>query len=287
METPGSAAEWEAAIRRSLEKILPKPRRGEGSSLASLAASGCWGVLLSVPGIVDEAQGRVLFSPNIHWSEGVDFRRIFQDMTHLPIEIVQEIRALALGQLAAAPRQRDFLLVDFGHGVGGASIVGGALYPGALPLVGELGHTPVVGNDRRCGCGTVGCLETLLSRRGLFQSIQEHCAGGGGSVVGKYVWTVVEQHVHKQGIEPWLAKGLCAGAVIVAGAMNVLGLGRVVITGTFDTLPTYVRSIFAEEIRKATLWAKFGEVSIEFAPRRRMCGLISVGIERFVVNASR
>jgi glucokinase len=295
METPDSAAEWESAVRRALEKIMPRPRRGaDGAAGASASGvGGGWGVLLSAPGIVDEAQARVLFSPNVHWSEGVDFRRMLQDMTRLPVEMVQEIRALAIGQLAAAPMQRDFLLVDFGHGVGAASIVGGALYPGALPLVGELGHTPVLGNSRRCGCGSVGCLETLLSRRGLFQSVQEHGGGGGGSGIAgasappKYQWSAVEQHVHKHGIEPWLASSLCAGAAIIGGAMNVLGVGRVVITGALDSMPNYVRSILAEEIRKATLWAKFGDVAVEYAPRRRMRGLISAGIERLVVNAAR
>ncbi len=273
METPGSAREWERAVREALEKLLP--RRG----------GGVWGALMSVPGIVDESAGRVLFSPNVHWSEGVDFPQMLRSMTNVPVEMVQEIRALALGQLAASPMQKDFLLVDFGHGVGGASVVGGALYPGALPLVGELGHTPVMGNTRPCGCGSIGCMETLLSRRGFFQSIQEH--GDKRAAGGKYSWGMVEQHVREHGLEPWLMQSLQAGAASIAGALNVLGLGRVVITGAVTTLPEAVKSYFAGEIRKDVMWGKFGEVAIDFAPRRRMRGLISVGIERLVVGIER
>ena len=36
--------------------------------------------------------------------------------------LVQEIRALALGHLTAEPGGEDFLLVDFGEGVGGATL---------------------------------------------------------------------------------------------------------------------------------------------------------------------
>jgi len=50
----------------------------------------------------------------------------------------------------------------------------GRLYSGPLPLSGELGHTPVLGNNRLCGCGATGCIETLISRKGLIASAQEH-----------------------------------------------------------------------------------------------------------------
>jgi predicted NBD/HSP70 family sugar kinase len=271
---PGAAQAWEKSVRESLEKIAPQ-RGGD-----------VWGVLLCVPGIVDESAGKVLFSPNIHWSEGIDFRAMLRGITNVPVEMVQEIRSLALGQLATSPAQRDFLLVDFGHGVGGAAVVGGTLYPGTLPLVGELGHTPVLENDRPCGCGSIGCMETLLSRRGLFASVIEHDAAH-GNAVAKYSWTIVEEHVRRHGLEAWLKRSLKAGAASIAGAMNVLGVGRVVITGSLSDLTQEVRAFFADEIRKGAMWAKFGDLAIEFQPRRRTRGLISVGIDRLVVGYER
>ncbi len=59
------------------------------------------------------------------------------------------------------PDCEDFLLVDFGEGVGGAIIVEGKPLANPLPISGEIGHTPVPGNRRPCGCGAVGCMETL------------------------------------------------------------------------------------------------------------------------------
>jgi hypothetical protein len=92
-------------------------KRGFKRAVAGVPKTGLWGVLVSAPGIVDEQAGRVLFSPNLHWSEGVDLPALVQSVLDLPVLLAQEIRALALGHLAANPQTPDFLLVDFGHGV--------------------------------------------------------------------------------------------------------------------------------------------------------------------------
>ncbi len=275
IQTPGTAAEWEKAVAAAIAQIVPA---------AGYPGAGLWGVILSLPGVVDEEAGGVLFSPNLHWSEGVDFRRMLQGMLRVPVEMVQEIRALALGELTHSPARRDFLLVDFGHGMGGAAIVGGALFQSPLPLTGEVGHTPVPENRRPCGCGAIGCAETLLSRRGLFKSIQETHPDGSVASRRPYSWDIVETHIAEHGLEPWLEKSLQIGAAAIAGAMNSIGLGHVVITGTIAGLPEAVREFFSGEIRKGLMWAKFGPATIDFSPRRRMHGLISVGIERMVVG---
>ncbi len=80
---------------------------------------------MSTPGIVDEKTGRILFSPNLHWSEGADMPELIRRVWPVPVLLVQEERALALGHHAAAPGHEDFLLVDFGEGVGGAVVVAG------------------------------------------------------------------------------------------------------------------------------------------------------------------
>src|ERR1041385_2785465 len=105
-----------------------------------------WGVLVSAPGIVDETNGRVLFSPNLHWTEGANLTETVRSVWEGPVIVMQEERALALGYQAVHPGNDGFLLVDFGEGVGGAIVTGGKLYTNPLPLSGELGHTPVRGN---------------------------------------------------------------------------------------------------------------------------------------------
>ena len=235
------------------------------------------GVVLSVPGVVDEAANKVLFSPNLHWTEKVDLVALVRRIWDVPVLLVQEERTLALGHQLANPGEDNFLLVDFGDGVGGAIVVDGRPFAGTLPISGELGHTPVLGNHRKCGCGATGCMETLVSTGGLLQSFSTATLGK------KKSWTNLSAHILENGIEPWLAQTLDAAAVAIAGALNVLGLRRVVITGSLTELPPSVLAHLSRAVQAGSMWAKFGSVECLAAPRRRAAGLVAVGIDRLVV----
>jgi predicted NBD/HSP70 family sugar kinase len=260
--TPSSPAQW---------------RRALGVSAARMSRKGLWGVVASVPGVVDEKNDTVLFSPNLHWTEGPALKGLIGEVWKAPVALVQEERALALGHQALAPTQEDFLLVDFGEGVGGAAMIGGKPFVPPLPISGELGHTPVFGNKRPCGCGGVGCLETLVSTSGLLQSF----AGSGRKAAAS--WPAFVQFIARQGLVPWLAETLELAAGVIAGALNVCGLRRVVVTGSLLELQPAVLRYLAAAIERGTLWARLGRVEVEGAPRRRAAGLVSAGIERLVL----
>lgn len=236
-----------------------------------------WGVLVSVPGIVDERKAQVLYSPNLHWTEGANLAALVRQVWHAPVMLIQEQRALALGHHSTDPAGEDFLLVDFGDGVGGAVMTTGKLYGYPPPAGGELGHTPIVGNDRRCGCGAVGCMETLASYHGLLASF------AASSPKAPRTWEAFSSSITEQGIAPWLAKTLDTAAAVIAGALNVLGVRRVVITGALVELPDEVFSGLSTAIARGILWARFGQVKIEKASRRRNAGLVAAGIDRLVV----
>ena len=75
---------------------------------------------------------------------------------------------------------------------------------------------------------------------------------------------------------------LATMAAVIAGALNVLGLRRVVITGDVLELPPAVFTYLSDAIIKGALWARFGELKVEKAPRRRKAGLVAAGIDRFI-----
>lgn len=265
----------------AIDGASPNPARAWKQKLAvaakKIADGDFLGVLLSVPGVVDESGNRILFSPNIHWTEKTDLAAMVQEVWNVPVLLVQEERALALGHQLTNPDYEDFLLVDFGEGVGGAIIVGGKPLANSLPISGEIGHTPVVGNRRKCGCGATGCMETLVSVRGLLESYVAAVPRAKNS------WTDLGSYIARQGIEPWLAESLNAAAAAIAGALNVLGLRRVVLTGSLKELPVSVMAHLSAAIKGGAMWARFGEVECLGAPRRRMAGLVAVGIDHFIV----
>lgn len=261
--TPGSARDLLRELR---------------ATAAAFRGEKFWGVLVSVPGVVDERTPKIMYSPNLHWTEQADLPALLRQVWKVPVVLVQEEHALALGHQAVDAEGEDFLLVDFGEGVGGAVVMAGKLSTHPLPISGELGHTPVMGNERRCGCGGTGCLETLVSTRGLVQSF-----AAAHPDVPRPDWQTLRDGVAARGVESWLAHTLEATAGVIAGALNVLGLRRVILTGAINELPPTVPACLSAAISRGALWARFGEMKVEAAPRRRVAGLVAAGLDQLVI----
>jgi predicted NBD/HSP70 family sugar kinase len=256
--TPPSLNRWTTAATKAAQSLL------------TFEASA---VLVSVPGVLDEETGRTLLSPNARWMEGEAVAARFGDALGVPVFAVQEIRCLALGHALTHPDAGDFLLVDFGIGVGSAAMIGGQLLRGQLPFTGELGHTPVPGNTAKCGCGGVGCLETLVGRRQLLGEVSEDADKLSAPEVKKLTAG------QKSG---QLLAAMRAAGLGVAGAMNVLGLNRVVLTGFVADLPENVFNVLRDVVTAAAVAGRFGPVRVETARRHRLAGLASVGIDRVI-----
>ena len=235
------------------------------------------GVVVSSPGVCDEGAGRVLLSPNLHWTEGIDLSELIRPVWDADVILVQEIRALALGHHIATSTVDDFLLADFGSGVGGALLRNGELYSGSVVLSGELGHAPIPGNRRPCGCGAIGCVETLTSRAGLLESFAASRPGRAST------WQTLIAEIERNGLPTWLGDAIDAAAAVIAGAMNMTGVVDVVLTGAYTELPEPVMTRMRASITRSAMWARFGEVRINAAPRRRRAGLVAAAIDRLVV----
>ncbi len=238
------------------------------------------GVILSVPGIVDDSSGRVLFSPNLHWIEKIFLPDTLHEIWPLPIVMIQELQAMALGYRTLDRSDEDFLAVDIGEGVGAAAVVAGRLYSSQLPFSGELGHTPVAGNERTCGCGATGCLETLISRRGLLQSFAAE------SGLPEPALDALGLRIRQQGIPRWLVQTLDAAGAAMGSALNVMGLRKVVVSGVLNDLPDQVHTQLQAAITRASLWQRFGEISCTLSPRHHTAGMVAAGLDRLVMPAT-
>jgi predicted NBD/HSP70 family sugar kinase len=254
-DTPASAGAW----LRQLTKWW-KPYRSSGLK-----------TVVSLPGVVDERTGKVYLSPNIPWLKNADLDTTLRTIFGPELVFKQEIRLMALGQMAVEPESGDFLLVDSGNGVGAAAVIGSGLFNGSLPLSGEIGHVAVAGNRRSCGCGAVGCLETLISRAGFLASAAEN--GQRGS------WPELIEHLGDHPLPHWLKHSLESAAVGIAAALNLLGLRQVVLTGAFRELPENCVRHLGDAISHHAMWARFDKLSIRTAPRRRQAGVVSVALD--------
>ena len=263
-KTPTSEAGWTKRFR---------------AELSGLGLTEPWGAVVSVPAMVDERLGKVLLSPNLHWLESADLPHIVGSALSAPVTLIQEVKALALGELHARGHRGDFLLVDVGEGVGGAIVLGQRPYDGPLPVSGEIGHTRLRGNDRVCGCGNRGCLETLIGVPYLLQSFREASKNDDGDLA------LLLAHLEREPLPPWLTDALDSLAGCIGGALNLYGLERVVLTGFLHELPALAQHHLSQALARSTMWSRFSPVEVSFAPRRRARGLVLAGIQRFVATA--
>ncbi len=130
---------------------------------------------LTAPGLIDRRQQQMLLSANLHQLDGRFPARDLQRRLNLQTILFHETDALCLGERAygRAPGMDDFALVDASGGLGAAVMSGGQIMAGHSGLAGEIGHITVEPGGRRCGCGNVGCLETVASDLALAGMISD------------------------------------------------------------------------------------------------------------------
>lgn len=133
------------------------------------------GIGVSVPGLVDSAVAKVIFSPNLHILDGQSPSSDLERHLGIPCRVVQESHALCLGEsmFGAARGLADFAMLDVSTGLGLGVMSGGRLLTGSTGLAGELGHLRIDPQGPRCGCGNRGCLETLATDSALARRVSE------------------------------------------------------------------------------------------------------------------
>lgn len=144
-------------------------------ALGAGVPGGVRGVGVSVPGLVNDRLGEVVFSPNLHQIDGRNPARDLEARLDVPCVLLQESDALVLGerQCGAARGLDDFAVLDATRGLGLGVMSGGQLLAGHGGMAGEVGHVTVDPAGVRCGCGNQGCLETLATDAALLRLLGE------------------------------------------------------------------------------------------------------------------
>lgn len=130
------------------------------------------GLGLSLPGLIDPTQDRSAFSPNFHQTDNQRPGRDLAERLGVPTMLVQESDALCLAE-RRAHRADDLAILDYKGGLGAGGIAGGRLFNRHLGLPTELGHLTAVPGGLRCGCGNLGCLETVATDTAFARLVSE------------------------------------------------------------------------------------------------------------------
>jgi glucokinase len=136
------------------------------------------GVGIGSPGPLDRERGVVIFTPNLGWRD-YPLREEITNRVNMRATLDNDANCATLGEFwrGAARGGRDVIGMTLGTGIGGGLVLDGRLYHGASDAAGEIGHTSIETNGRRCKCGNYGCLEAYCSGPAIAERAREALEG--------------------------------------------------------------------------------------------------------------
>jgi len=139
------------------------------TALKSIEGVKTLGVGISLPGLFDYREGRSILSPNVPITNDQYIGKDLSERLGLACVVLQEADALCLAERHSGLARdiEDFAMLDASTGIGLGVLIEGRLLKGSSGFAGEIGHLPMVADGILCGCGRVGCLETIASDTAL------------------------------------------------------------------------------------------------------------------------
>lgn len=225
---------------------------------AATDRSSLLGLGIGVPGIVDQATGRVAGSPLGDWGH-LDLVRILEESLGLPVHIDNDVNTLTVAeQLFGAGRgMTDFVVVTIGLGIGMGIVVRGNIHRGAHGGAGELGHVQAAPNGPDCWCGRRGCLEAIAAEPAI---VREVLASSGRLVQPANLARVAEADAAVAAI---LARAGRLVGQAVATAATLLDPARVIVSGEGVRLGEHYLAALRDGLRERSTKEVTTEVVIE------------------------
>jgi N-acetylglucosamine kinase len=219
-------------------------------------------VSIAITGVIDPSSG-VIKCANIPCIDGRTLAADLSARLERPVVIGNDADLFALAEAGAGAGQGHAIVfgVILGTGVGGGLVIDGKVVSGPGGYAGEWGHAPVAATRvldppvelprLACGCGQVGCVDTLGGARGL-ERLYKHFTG--------MTKNSVEIVAAWEAGEPAASRTIDAFMEVVAAPLslviNVVGAGIVPVGGGLAKsqalLTRLDREVRARILRKTT-----------------------------------
>jgi predicted NBD/HSP70 family sugar kinase len=233
------------------------------------------GMGLSVPGLLNRREGRSIVSPNAHQFDGRNLGHDLRERLQTDVVVLQECHALCRAEqtYGAARGVADFAMLDISEGLGLGVMHGGRILEGHSGLAGELGHLTVELNGRACGCGNVGCLETVATDSALVAVMTERL--GRAIEIDEIV---AEVRAGRLDCRRELDRVLDYLAVGVAAVINIFNPSKVFIYGRFlDAQPELFAQLL-ERTRPRTLAPSWADCEVVRAQGSKRLGAVAAAV---------
>ena len=138
----------------------------------NLCSANLLGVGISLPGTVDFKEGIIKYS-YLLGAKDFNLKEKFEYLD-IPVYVDNEANLSAYYEfLNKRDILRNLLYVSITEGLGLGIIINGKIYRGDNNSSGELGHTKIAIDGKKCKCGARGCLEAYTSMNSLIDNYNE------------------------------------------------------------------------------------------------------------------
>lgn len=267
--TPGTYAELIDTLTGHARALMARP------GVATL------GLGLSLPGLIDYRSQRGVLSPNLPLSDGQTPALDLARRLGIDCLLLQESHALCLAEQhhGLARGLDDFAMLDITSGVGLGVVSGGRLLTGHSGLAGEVGHITVQPDGRRCGCGNVGCLETVANDTSLAWRVSNRLgrAVGIDEVIALARGGRVDLSAELDDVCRYLAIGLAA-------VLNLFNPSRLFVHGRLFEAGEGLFARVLDDTRRRSLRPSFADCRILRASGRKHQGAVA-GVIQYLTSA--
>ncbi|MEG1874004.1 MAG: ROK family protein [Angelakisella sp.] len=263
--------------------------------LQIVPADKIFGIGIVVSGIIDEQNRKILLSSEFKVAD-FDIHEALEARYRIKVVVDRSTNAALrhIIEKRPLPRERDVILITFSKGIGMAAYLNGALYQPEHGSGGEIGHTVVERNGKKCHCGNYGCLATVaspaaavaraetflcegkmtslrevLEARGQvrFSDIVEACKNG--DMFATQIFIELGDHI----------------GLAVANMLNLFNPSALILAGLFDELEPF-RTATIRTIQQRTVLPFFERLRIESCPYNsdvRLSGITAYMLQRYAV----
>lgn len=189
------------------------------------------GVGVSVMGPIDGASGRVCQSAQYPAWREYGFRDALSQHIHHEIHIENNGTAAGLGEYWFGDGRHfgSYLHVSIGNGLGGALLVNRRAVRGLTGNGCEIGHVNAYRDGVPCFCGARGCLETIVSLRGLAHAL-------GCEHIGDIDLNALDTG-RSAAFERWIEQAGADLGRVLASVSNIVDVSDVIVNGMLPPEP--------------------------------------------------
>lgn len=230
-------------------------------------------VSIGFPSTLNKEKTKLLSTPNLPGFDNVEVVKILSEKLQLPVYINRDVNLLLLNDMYANGLKGAEVVLGcyIGTGLGNAIWIRGDFLSGKNGAAGELGHVPFPGGTKKCGCGNIGCMETIASGKYL-EELRDH----------HFPDDSIRELFRKYPDSPVLHEYVEMLSIPVAGEINLFDPDYMILGGGVLQMEGFPLGLLKQDIRKHTRKPlPHDNLQILLSSQKQESGVVGAGMYAF------